>query len=344
MDINKALDNAEHVSKSIYYDFYSKNYIPSSKEFKDEIHKKLKGNVKNHLTFIEFFKEFIERADNNKSKSTIDDYRYTLNSLIEFSSIFKTNLSWDTFDKKLYDDYMSFQFNYKKNSGNLFGKRIKVLKTVLNNAVEYGYIPNLNYKKYKVIQIESGDDIYLTNDEIKRIATLELDKLDLIKVRDLFLVGCYTGLRYSDIEQLDKENIRNNQIRIRCEKTNNYISTIIVPKVLEIFKKYNYCLPKIHSNIVNKKIKEIGKMAGINSIEDKEKFVGLKRIVTKVPKYELISTHTFRRSFITNLYKNGANTFGIMSVSGHKKESTFLRYVKLTKKESLKELSDLITT
>ena len=70
------------------------------------------------------------------NKSTISDYRYTLHSLIECSKLNKTILNWDTFNHKFYDDYMSYQVDFKKNSDNLFGKRIKVLKTVLNKAIE----------------------------------------------------------------------------------------------------------------------------------------------------------------------------------------------------------------
>ena len=86
---------------------------------------------------------------------------------------------------------MSYQFNFKKNSDNLFGKRIKVLKTVLNKAVEYEYNPNPLYKKFKVLKRES-DDIYLNDEEIKEISSLTLDRKDLDEVRDLFLIGCYT--------------------------------------------------------------------------------------------------------------------------------------------------------
>ena len=83
-------------------------------------------------------------------------------------------------------------------------------------------------------------------------------------------------------------------------------------------------------------------MARIDSIEESEEYIGIKRTVKKVPKYRLISAHTSRRSFVTNLYKKGANVVGLMSITGHKKASTFLRYVKLTKKESMNELYKLI--
>ena len=343
MDINKALDNVEQISKSIYYDFHSTNIIPSPSDYKNKIHNKLNGNKTSDLTFIEFFNDFIKKSEKNKAKSTVADYSYTLNSLIECSSIFKFDLNWNCFDMNFYDNYMSYQFNFKKNSDNLFGKRIKVLKTVLNKAVEYEYNPNPLYRKYKVLQRES-DDIYLNDDEIKEISTLILDRKDLDEVRDLFLIGCYTGLRYSDIQQLDRESIKENQLRVRCKKTNKFTTTILKESTFNILCKYEFCLPNIHNTIFNRKIKEVGRLACIDTIQETEEYIGIKRTVKKVPKYKLISAHTSRRSFVTNLYKKGANVVGLMSITGHKKESTFLRYVKLTKEESLKQLSDLIVS
>ena len=341
MDINKALDNVEHISKMVYYEFHSSNKIPCVKAFKNQIHLTLKGKENNELTFIEFFNDFISKSENNKAKSTIADYRYTLNSLKECSSIFKFDLTWDCFDMKFYDDYMSYQFSYKKNSDNLFGKRIKVLKTVLNKAVDYDYRPNSSYKKFKVLQRES-DDIYLNDEEIKEIASLSFDRKDLEEVRDLFLIGCYTGLRYSDIQQLDRESVKENQLKVRCKKTNKFIATLLIEPTFDILCKYEFCLPNVHNTIFNRKIKEVGKLARIDSLQETENYIGIKRTVQKVPKYELISAHTSRRSFVTNLYKKGANVVGLMGITGHKKESTFLRYVKITKEESLKQISELL--
>ena len=239
MDINKALDNVEQISKSIYYDFHSTNIIPSPSDYKNKIHNKLNGNKTSELTFIEFFNDFIKKSEKNKAKSTVSDYIYTLNSLIECSSIFKFDLNWNCFDMNFYDNYMSYQFNFKKNSDNLFGKRIKVLKTVLNKAVEYEYNPNPLYKKYKVLQRES-DDIYLNDEEIKEISSLTLDRKDLDEVRDMFLIGCYTGLRYSDIQQLDRESIKENQLRVRCKKTNKFTTTILKESTFNILCKYEF--------------------------------------------------------------------------------------------------------
>ena len=131
------------------------------------------------------------------------------------------------------------------------------LKQSLNKAVEYEYNPNPLYKKFKVLQRES-DDIYLNDEEIKEISSLKLDRKDLDEVRDLFLIGCYTGLRYSDIQQLDRESIKENQLKVRCKKTNKFTTTILIESTFNILCKYEFCLPNVHNTIFNRKIKEVG--------------------------------------------------------------------------------------
>ena len=102
------------------------------------------------------------------------------------------------------------------------------------------------------------------------------------------------------------------------------------PVVSEILEKYEYQMPDIISNQkFNDYIKEVGKLAGINDNEVITKTIGGKLTSESLPKYELISSHTGRRSFCTNMYKRGLPTLMIMSISGHKNEKSFLKYIKV---------------
>ena len=123
-----------------------------------------------------------------------------------------------------------------------------------------------------------------------------------------------------------------------------FITTILTEATFEILSKYDYNFPDLHNAIFNKKIKEVGRLAELDEIQETESYIGINRTVTKVPKYKLISAHTSRRSFVTNLYKKGASVVALMNITGHKKETTFLRYVKVTKEETLNQLSKLITS
>ena len=337
-NINSYLDKIEAIAKKIYYKCKMEGYSPTTDGLKEMIFSKLNGSNKK-LSFYEFVEEFTELSKNTKKKETIDDYNYTIKSLKEFEKYKRRRIDWDTLDMKFYDAYMDFQYNVKGNSQNLFGKRIKDVKTFLNAAYKSGDNKHLMYKGFKRLQ-EKTDAIYLNEEELNKIYKLDLRKNKrLERVRDLFMVECNTGVRYNDLMNISKENILKESIKIKVSKTGQTLNTLLLPITEKILKKYNYNLPKISNVNYNLYIKEVGELAGINETITKDTRKSGKAISFKRKKYELITTHTARRSFATNLYKRGYSPVQIMSITGHKKESTFLTYIRITNEESVRMIS-----
>jgi len=234
---------------------------------------------------------------------------------------------------------MDFQYNVKGNSQNLFGKRIKHIKTFLNAAYESGNNKHLMYKGFKRLQFDT-DTIYLNEQEIDKMYILDLSKNKrLERIRDLFIVECLTGVRYGDLMKITKEYIFKDSIKIKVSKTGQVLHTLLLPTTTKILKKYNFILPKISNSNYNKYIKEVGKIAGINESITKDTQKSGKAVSFKRKKYQLITTHTARRSFATNMYKRGYSPVQIMSITGHKKESTFLKYIRITNEESVRMIS-----
>ena len=195
------------------------------------------------------------------------------------------------------------------------------------------------YKGFKVLQKET-DAIYLTEDEIDKIYKLDLkDNKRLEKVRDLFIIECNTGVRFEDLMHIEKENILEHSIKIKIRKTGEVLHTLLLPITRELLKKYNYQLPTISNTNYNKYIKEIGKLSGLTESIIINTYKSGKAVSLKKKKYELISSHTSRRSFATNSYKRGDSPILIMSITGHKKESTFLKYIRITNEEAVKIIS-----
>jgi site-specific recombinase XerD len=333
-NVNSYLEKIGQTAKDVYYKFKMNGFSPTTKQLKEKIFEKING-VNTTLTFYNFVEEFIKRSENTKKPATIKDYIYTINDLKVFEKQNRRRIDWDTFDMQFYDEYMDYQFNVKGNSHNLFGKRIKNIKTFLNDATKRGNNIQLRYKEFKVPEKES-DDIYLTEDEIKKMYKLDLsDNEKLEKVRDLFVIGCRTGLRYSELIVIRKEDVSKESIRFKSEKSDTKLNTVIIEETQEILEKYNYELPKGSSNF-NKYIKEIGKLSGIGQITYKDTYKAGKPISIKMKKYERISSHTARRSFATNMYKRRYPIYYLMQIIGHKKESTFLNYIKVTNEEAVK--------
>jgi integrase len=166
----------------------------------------------------------------------------------------------------------------------------------------------------------------------------------LERQRDIFLIGCYTAQRYSDYSKIQKDNIKNLDTDVRVieltqQKTNETVIIPIRPELEKLLAKYDYTVPKTYDQKVNKGIKEVGSMLGINEPIVKEKYQGGKKVTETVPKYMMIQTHTARRSGCTNMYLAGIPTLDIMKISGHKTEKEFLKYIRVTKRQTAVSLA-----
>ena len=147
---------------------------------------------------------------------------------------------------------------------------------------------------------------------------------------------CFTGLRYSDTNQLLKAHIRGNLIIKRIEKTEREDHIPLNKYALEILQKYEdlpiIALPRISNQKLNSYIKECCQKAEINQPEEIVRYSGNKKIITYKPKYDVITAHTARKTYITNSLMLGMNTKTIMSNVGHTKDSTMNKYIKMVDK------------
>lgn len=217
---------------------------------------------------------------------------------------------------------------------NSVGKYIRALKVMLNEATKEKVNTTTDYNDFHVFS-EEVDNIYLDESELAKIKELDLSASPSYdKVRDWFLLLSWTGSRFSDLEKISKSDIKDGFITFRQQKTNTKVTIPLHPVVLEILEKYDYQMPEVISNQkFNDYIKEVGRLAGINDNEVITKTIGGKLTSESLPKNELISSHTGRRSFCTNMYKRGLPTLMIMSISGHKTEKSFLKYIKVRQEE-----------
>ena len=262
------------------------------------------------------------------------EYTVTFNYLKEYA-INYNEPDFIDIDLEFHQQFVDFLRN-KGLATNTIGKKIQTLKIFLNAATEQGIN---HYQKYKsrsfVALSEESDNIYLTKEELKQLYEYDFSsKLSLERVRDLFIIGCWTGLRYSDLQQITPDRINGDFIELKQKKTGDKVVIPVHFTVKQILKKYNGILPKPISNQkYNEYLKEAAKHAGISDTFIKTvSYKGL-RHEKKYPKYELISSHTARRSFCTNAYKDNIPTLAIMAISGHKTEQAFLKYIKADSKE-----------
>tara|TARA_R110002096_G_scaffold433220_1_gene651557 strand:- start:399 stop:1643 length:1245 start_codon:yes stop_codon:yes gene_type:complete len=302
--------------------------------------KKDEQNKKTQYTFFEYANKYIEDSKKHKKHGTIKTYTKTINKLHQYEKYARVHLDWHNIDIDFYYDFIEYYTQVLGFTNNGFGGLIKVIKAILNDATEKGYNTHNGHlnKGFKAIK-EEVNNIYLSDEELQRIIDLNLsyDK-QLERVRDLFIVGCYTGLRFSDFSQIKKESFIGNILQIKTLKTGQWVKIPVMQQVLDVIAKYEdqpNGLPKSCQNqTMNKHLKEIGRKAKIDEMILKIRNRGKQRIETSIPKYKLISTHTARRSFATNMFKRGVPSRVIMAVTGHSTERAFSSYIKISKDEN----------
>lgn len=163
------------------------------------------------------------------------------------------------------------------------------------------------------------------------------------EVRDLFIVGCFTGLRFSNFSNIKSNDVLNGMIDLIEVKTNEKILIPIHPSVRNILNKYNSKLPKSPSNQeFNRTLKDICQRIPELEVEFSKKITKgrVKRIIKK-KKWEMVVTHTARRSFCTNMYNKGVPVPTIMVFSGHKTEKNFYKYVKSSLEDHIKIIQEI---
>ncbi|SFE03896.1 tyrosine-type recombinase/integrase [Spirosoma endophyticum] len=295
-----------------------------------------------------FIEQYIEQAPtrvNNETNKTvgyrtIQKYRTVLKVLREFAETYPRPLDFDTVDLEFYGAFKNYLTIGKGFTTNNVGKYIATLKVFLNEATlsqkKLGVTVDQSYreKRFKAVK-EDADNIYLSEQEIQHLYNLNLtDKPRLERVRDLFVVGCYTGLRFSDFTALRPEYIKDGLIRMEQFKTQGKVVIPCHPVVKTLLEKYSGQLPQSISNQkMNDYLKELCHFAGIISKESKAQTKGGKRVTSVLEKWQMVSTHTARRSFATNMYLLGVPAITIMRITGYKTEKAFMQYIKLDEEQ-----------
>ena len=303
------------------------------------------GFIESYL--LEYETKIFEKTGRPIEKVTLRVYKQAFRVLKEFKDKTHKHRPF-TFEHINHEFYSQFQqYLVKENfSTNTIGKHIRTLKTFFIEAQERGLMPNFSPRKFRAIS-EPSDAIYLTEGEITTLYALDLSEQPrLEKVRDLFLVGCWTGLRFSDFTRIRRQDMDGEFIEMRTQKTGEIVVIPIHPQVEAIIQRYAgktpNSLPHPMSNQkMNAYLKELGELAGIDEVVSETFTKGGIRRTVNAPKFQRITTHTGRRSFATNQYLAGFPTTSIMKITGHRTEKAFMKYIKITPRDSAEKLREL---
>ncbi len=323
---------------------------------------------KNRMTFKKYRKVYLEQiktggrstyTGKNFARGTIVAISVAFNRLEDFEKKKRRVYDFEDIDMEFYRDFTAFmkKINYGLNT---IGKTIKVIKTVMRCAEEDGYHNNHNYMAHSFKAPKAdADAIYLTREEIQKITDIDLsDKCQGIQdARDIFLIGVWTAQRVSDYNNIQPEDIRRETIRSWDEDGNLSEKTVrtihivqqktgkkvVIPcnKALRtILDKYPDGLPHLSEQKINKYLKEIGELCEFNDIVEVRNTKGGTLQTETFKKYELIHTHTARRTGATLMFLSGMNVYDICKITGHSNIKTLERYIKANELETVKKITD----
>ena len=244
--------------------------------------------------------------------------------------------------------FLSYLYGEKKYNVNTAAKCINTLVTILGAAEAEGYHNNMKClsRQFRAKR-KDVDNIYLTKEELT--AMMEADISHLTKLhevaRDIFMVGVYTAQRVSDYNNIAPENIivrpdGSTIIRVRQKKTGALVSIPVKDELKQILKKYDYRLPHVTEQLINLYIKEVARVAGINEMVTVESTAGGLVTLQMRPKYELVQSHTARRTGATLMYLAGMDVFNICMMTGHSSIAMLKKYIKADDLERASTISN----
>jgi|LakMenE01Jun11ns_1017448.scaffolds.fasta_scaffold9955238_8 integrase len=306
-------------------------------------------------TFWGYYKNFLLRMENGTrvhiekgtplAKGTIFQFHNLKRHLEQFEKTKKGHpVTFESIDLVFYKKFVDHLTTKLKLGPNTIGKLITNLKVFMREAFEDKLTTNntFTYRKFKSINFTS-DTVYLNLAEIKEMQGLDLSTAPrLERVRDLFIIGCFTGLRFSDIVSIRPGNIDNGMITIKQAKTGEEVIIPYGEDVQKILEKYGNSIRKISNQKYNEYLSLVCEKCVLLQKEISiEQITAGKEITVTGPKHKFISSHTARRSFATNENAAGDLDRGeIMALTGHKTEKSFLKYIREKPEETAKRIKE----
>jgi len=340
-EINASLLGYYTEVQEIFKKFEVEEIMPTPEQIKEAFnaqHKPIEEVKQRKSTpnaFYKAFDEFVRDCgrQNDWTDSTYEKFAAVKNHLMNF----RTELTFDFFDEKGLNDYVTYLRDVKEMRNSTIGKQLSFLKWFLRWAFKKGLHQNNAYDSYKPkLKSTQKKIIFLTWEELNKLREFEIPaaKQALDRVRDVFLFQCFTGLRYSDVFNLRKSDIKGDHIEVTTVKTSDSLiielnnhSKAILDKYKDVAFEDDKVLPVITNQKMNDYLKELAELAGIDEPVRQTYYRGNERIDEVTPKYALLGTHAGRRTFICNALALGIPPQVVMKWTGHSDYKAMKPYI-----------------
>ena len=341
-EINASLLGYYTEVQEIFKKFEVEEIMPTPEQIKEAfnaLHKPIEEEVKPRKStpnaFYEVFDEFVRDCgrQNDWTDSTYEKFAAVKNHLMNF----RDGLTFEFFNERGLNDYVGYLRDVKEMRNSTIGKQLSFLKWFLRWAYKKGVHQNNAYDSYKPkLKSTQKKIIFLTWNELNRLREFKIpfNKQALERVRDVFLFQCFTGLRYSDVFNLRRSDIKGDHIEVTTVKTSDSLiielnnhSKAILDKYKDVAFEDDKVLPVITNQKMNDYLKELAELAGIDEPIRQTYYKGNERIDEVTPKYALLGTHAGRRTFICNALALGIPPQVVMKWTGHSDYKAMKPYI-----------------
>jgi len=356
--INQKLNEISLAMISTYNELIEKEGIASKDTLKEKFYLKLKMPKLKKVRkkqFWNYFEEFI--VYKRKQLNDIRDYNNSLRKhLLATEKILNRKATFEGIKQldgsfiETMEHYLIYDAKNQKGekglSVNTIGKNFKNLKVFLNYCFEREICPWFS-TKHLIAKQEIVDEVYITQKELDSLSELKLKGELRLQVRDAFILGCETALRFSDLRLVKPSHIdiKGKRLRMHHKKTKKKVVIPLSTKAIEILREYkNFSPIKSNTTITdfNRIIKEVCEKAEINATINQYRTIRGERLEIEKLKYEMVTSHTCRRTFCTLKVLNEVPVPLIMKISGHTTERNFFRYLKMDEETSAEKMSKYI--
>lgn len=337
--INQWLDDLQSIFEKTITELRLSGETPETAKVKKIVLQQLgKEECTQHDTLFEFWLNHIEeRKKANAPKDTIKNIKTAYSRVREFNS----SLNYDDIDMNFYYSFLEY-CNEKNYSSNYIWKILSMLKMIMNKALSRGLHTSVWFKTREFKKtMAPTDKTALAEFEILKIYNTKFENVTHKNVADSFVFACFTGIRSSDWGKVSSDSVTGNEIQIlniKTDKTGIMVSIPLNKVCIEILERNNGKLIIYAQQYTNRVLKQVCQLAGLT--DKTTEVISAKTNKTKIgEKWEFVTTHTARRSFVTNCKLKGIQDSEIMKMTGHKTTKAFTKYDKVTLEQNAKRLA-----
>ncbi|MBA2611202.1 MAG: site-specific integrase [Bacteroidetes bacterium] len=343
-EYNRELTRLKAKVEELYDKAKVLNETPTLEYFRDNLNGRLLDLI-DKKTIWEAYKDYLKSLAVSKTPKTVSNAKLNYKILEDFSKSRRYKLTFENINQRFYDEYLDYCFNEKKYFNNYVGTNLKRLKAFLNWAHKNGYHKTVEFKKEEFKNTwENTEIIYLYYDEVMTLLNLKLENKTLAEVRDLYCLGCFTGMRYSDIKGLKPENIQGDLIVNRTIKTKEPNIIPLNPHSKKIIKRHAkkhlpFCMPQYKGGDANQYLKKVMEKAKLTRSVQIIHFRGATRFEQTQPLWQCATFHTSKKSFVTNFLERGGSLTTAMAITGNRSYKSAQRYFKIADTLRAKEMA-----